>query len=60
MEQAYEWLPTATQHRTVTPYTIQLYQERITEIKRSEIEIVKEEVNKYFCSMKSNVNTYIL
>ena len=57
MKQAYEWLPTATQHRTVTPYTIQLYQERITEIKRREIEIVKEEVNKYFCSMKSNVNT---
>ncbi|XP_065922089.1 receptor-type tyrosine-protein phosphatase C-like isoform X4 [Magallana gigas] len=40
---AYEWLPTATKHRTVTPYTIQLYQERITEIKRSEIDIVKEE-----------------
>ncbi|XP_065922384.1 uncharacterized protein [Magallana gigas] len=40
---AYEWLPTATQHRTLTPYTIQLYQERITEIKRSEIETVKEE-----------------
>ncbi|XP_034320250.2 receptor-type tyrosine-protein phosphatase mu-like isoform X3 [Magallana gigas] len=43
VEFAYEWLPTATKHRTVTPYTIQLYQERITEIKRSEIDIVKEE-----------------
>nr|XP_034320243.1 receptor-type tyrosine-protein phosphatase zeta-like [Crassostrea gigas] len=43
VEFAYEWLPTATQHRTVTPYTIQQYQERITEIKRREIEIVKEE-----------------
>ncbi|XP_052695813.1 receptor-type tyrosine-protein phosphatase mu-like [Crassostrea angulata] len=43
VEFAYEWLPTATQHRTLTPYTIQLYQERITEIKRSEIETVKEE-----------------
>lgn len=32
-------------HRTVTPYTIQLYKERITQIKRSKVEIAKEEVN---------------